>query len=179
MWSSLEVLYSILYTQRKPGLLVRPSPHRPQPTRCLGMDRTRFTSDVRSYAETPHVPHWPLVFPMFQDPARVGSQDPYVADSRHTLPLKRGVTGSHPRPTNQDPKSGWPLLKSPKNQIPLDSRTQDTRRERARAGEREAGRITGEAGVRSYVCENQGTQRRRPTPFPPIICYPLSWCVIE
>ena len=68
-------------------LLVRPSPHRPQPTRCLGMDRTRFTSDVRPYAETPHAPHWPLVFPMFQDPARVGSQDPYVADSRHTLPL--------------------------------------------------------------------------------------------
>ena len=39
-------------------LLVRPSPHRPQPTRCLGMDRTRFTSDVRPYAETPHAPHW-------------------------------------------------------------------------------------------------------------------------
>ena len=68
-------------------MLVRPSTHRPQPTRCLGMDRTRFTSDVRPYAETPHAPHWPLVFPMFQDPARVGSQDPYVADSRHTLPL--------------------------------------------------------------------------------------------
>ena len=68
-------------------LLVRPFPHRPQPTRCLGMDRTRFTSDGRPYAETPHAPHWPLVFPMFQDPARVGSQDPYVADSRHTLPL--------------------------------------------------------------------------------------------
>ena len=33
------------------------------------MDRTRFTSDVRPYAETPHAPHWPLVFPMFQDPA--------------------------------------------------------------------------------------------------------------
>ena len=31
-----------------PLLLVRPSPHRPQPTRCLGMDRTRFTSGVVS-----------------------------------------------------------------------------------------------------------------------------------
>ena len=77
-------------------MLVRPSTHRPQPTRCLGMDRTRFTSDVRPYAETPHTPqlqhrrvHWLLVFPMFQDPARVGSQDPRVADSDscHTIPI--------------------------------------------------------------------------------------------
>ena len=53
---------------------------------------------------------------------------------------KRGVTGSHPRPTNQDPKSGWPLLKSPKSQIPLGSRSHGAHA-RGRARERQAARL--------------------------------------
>ena len=54
-------------------------------------------------------------------------------------PPKRGVTGSHPRSTNQDqdPKSGWPLLKSHKSQISLGSRTHGARA-RGRARERQA-----------------------------------------
>ena len=50
---------------------------------------------------------------------------------------KRGATGNHPRPTNQDPKSGRPLLKSPKSQIPLGSRSHGAHA-RGRARERQA-----------------------------------------
>ena len=66
--------------------------------------------------------------------ALLASEDPPVQLEIHE---KRGVTGSHPRPANLDPKSGWPLLKSPKSQIPLGSRSHKVRR-RARA-RRQAG----------------------------------------